>query len=144
MYGPKAAHPCPMCTSMLDALNGNAQHIAQRTNLVVIAKSPIARILDFARSRGWSNLRLLSSDGNGYNRDYHGESPDGAQWPMLNVFARRKGLVRHFWGSELLAAKSEPGQNGRHVDMLWPLWNALDVTPEGRGKDWYPKLDYRA
>jgi predicted dithiol-disulfide oxidoreductase (DUF899 family) len=142
MYGPKAANPCPMCTSMLDALNGNAQHIAQRTNLAVIAKSPIGRILDFARSRGWSNLRLLSSSGNSYNRDYHGESPDGAQWPMLNVFVRRKGRVRHFWGSELLAAKSEPGQNGRHVDMLWPLWSALDLTPEGRGKDWYPKLDY--
>lgn len=144
MYGPKMANPCPMCTSMLDALNGNAQHIAQRASLVVIAKSPIERILEFARARGWNNLRLLSCAGNGYNRDYHGEGPDGSQWPMLNVFARRKGVVRHFWGSELLGAKSEPGQNGRHVDMLWPLWNALDQTPEGRGKDWYPKLDYRS
>jgi len=143
MYGPKAANPCPMCTSMLDALNGNAQHIAQRTNLVVIAKSPIARIIEFAAARGWRNLRLLSSAGNGYNRAYHGEGPDGSQWPMLNVFVRRKGVVRHYWGSELLGAKSEPGQNGRHVDMLWPLWSALDLTPEGRGKDWYPKLDYR-
>jgi predicted dithiol-disulfide oxidoreductase (DUF899 family) len=142
MYGPKAAKPCPMCTSMLDALDGNARHIAQRTNLVVIAKSPIGRILEFTRTRGWKNLRLLSSAGNSYNRDYHGEGPDASQWPMLNVFARRKGVIRHFWGSELLGAKSEPGQNGRHVDMLWPLWNALDVTPEGRGKDWYPKLDY--
>jgi predicted dithiol-disulfide oxidoreductase (DUF899 family) len=144
MYGPKAANPCPMCTSMLDALNGNAQHIAQRTNLVVIAKSPIARIAGFAAARGWRNLRLLSSAGNHYNRDYHGESPDGAQWPMLNVFVRRKGVVRHFWGSELLGARAETGQNDRHVDMLWPLWSALDLTPEGRGKDWYPKLDYRA
>jgi predicted dithiol-disulfide oxidoreductase (DUF899 family) len=142
MYGPAAANPCPMCTSMLDALDGNARHIAQRTNLVVIAKSPIGRILEFTRPRGWKNLRLLSSAGNTYNRDYHGEGPDGSQWPMLNAFVRRKGVVRHFWGSELLGAKSEPGQNGRHVDMLWPLWNALDVTPEGRGKDWYPKLDY--
>ena len=142
MYGPKMAKPCPMCTSMLDALNGNARHIAQRTNLVVIAKSPIGRILDFTRARGWCDLRLLSSANNGYNRDYHGEGPDGSQWPMLNVFVRRKGAIRHFWGSELLGAKSEPGQNGRHVDMLWPLWNALDVTPEGRGKDWYPKLEY--
>ena len=50
--------------------------------------------------------------------------------------------MRHFWGSELLGVKAEPGQNGRHVDMLWPLWSALDLTPEGRGKDWYPKLDY--
>ncbi len=144
MYGPMAQNPCPMCTSMLDALEGNARHIVQRTNLVVIAKSPIGRILEFTRQRGWANLRLLSSSGNTYNRDYHGEAPDGSQWPMLNVFVRRKGVVRHFWGSELLGARSEPGQNGRHVDMLWPLWNALDVTPEGRGRDWYPKLDYRS
>lgn len=141
MYGPKMAKPCPMCTSMLDALNGNARHISQRTSLVVIAKSPIGRILEFTRSRGWSNLRIVSSAGNSYNRDYHGEGPDGSQWPMMNVFVRRKGAIRHFWGSELLGAKTEPGQNGRHVDMVWPLWNALDLTPEGRG-DWYPKLDY--
>ena len=144
MYGPKAANPCPMCSSMLDALNGNARHIAERTNLVVIAKSPVARIMEFAGGRGWSKLRLLSSAQNSYNADYHGEDGKGAQWPMLNVFVRRKGVVRHFWGSELLAAKTGHGQNGRHVDMLWPLWSALDLTPEGRGRDWYPKLDARA
>jgi predicted dithiol-disulfide oxidoreductase (DUF899 family) len=143
MYGSKAAKPCPMCTSMLDALNGNAGHIAGRTNLAVIAKSPIARVTEFARQRGWDKLRLLSSARNSYNLDYHGEDDKGAQLPMLNVFTRRKGVIRHFWGSELLGAKAEPGQNDRHVDMLWPLWNALDLTPEGRGKDWYPKLDYR-
>jgi predicted dithiol-disulfide oxidoreductase (DUF899 family) len=142
MYGPNMAKACPMCTSMLDGLNGNAPHIAQRTNLVVIAKSPIARVLEFARGRGWSNLRLLSSAGNDYSRDYLGETPDGAQLPMLNVFVRRKGAIRHFYGTELLFAKAEPGQNNRHVDMLWPLWNLLDVTPEGRGRDWYPQLAY--
>jgi predicted dithiol-disulfide oxidoreductase (DUF899 family) len=142
MYSPAMAKACPMCTSMLDGLDGNAPHIAQRTNLVVIAKSPIARILEYARGRGWSNLRLLSSAGNDYNRDYRGEGPDGGQLPMLNVFVRRKGAIRHFYGTELLFAKAERGQHNRHVDMLWPLWNLLDVTPEGRGKDWYPKLQY--
>ena len=142
MFSARMANACPMCTSMLDALDGNAPHIAQRTNLVVIAKSPIARILEFARGRGWRNLRLLSSAGNDYNRDYRGEGPDGAQWPMLNVFVRRRGAVRHFYGTELLFAKSEPGQHGRHVDMIWPLWNLLDYTPEGRGRDWNPKLRY--
>jgi len=142
MYGPKMAHACPMCTSMLDGLDGSAPHIAQRTNLVVIAKSPLARVLEFAHGRGWSNLRLLSSAGNDYNRDYRGEGPDGAQWPMLNVFVRRRGAIRHFYGTELLFAKTERGQNNRHVDMLWPLWNLLDFTPEGRGRDWYPKLQY--
>ena len=141
MYGPKMAQACPMCTSMLDSLNGNAQHIAQRADLVVIAKSPFERITDFARGRGWSKLRLLSSEHSTYNRDYHGEDAEGAQWPMLNVFVR-DNRIRHFYGSELLSAPMEKGQDPRHVDSIWPLWNLLDLTPEGRGKDWYPKLDY--
>jgi predicted dithiol-disulfide oxidoreductase (DUF899 family) len=37
---------------------------------------------------------------------------------------------------------SEPGQNHRHVDMMWPLWNVLDATPEGRGTDWFPSRQY--
>jgi predicted dithiol-disulfide oxidoreductase (DUF899 family) len=140
MYGPKMAKACPMCTSMLDGLNGSAPHIAQRTNLVVIAKSPLSRVLEFARNRGWSSLKLLSSEKNSYNQDYHGEDAKGNQWPMLNVFHKEGRTIRHTWGSEMLAAKEEPGQNARHVDMLWPLWNLLDFTPEGRGADWYPTL----
>jgi predicted dithiol-disulfide oxidoreductase (DUF899 family) len=142
MYGPKMEKACPMCTSIIDGLDGNAIHIAQRANLVVIAKSPLERILAFARERGWTNLRLLSSAGNSYNRDYHGEDAEGRQWPMLNVFQKSGNKISHTWGSELLSAKEEPGQNSRHVDLIWPLWNVLDFTPEGRGKDWYPKLKY--
>src|SRR3954464_10289472 len=97
MYGPKMKQPCPMCTAFLDGLNGNAQHITQRTNLAVIAKSPIARIMEYARSRGWSNLRLLSSAGNSYNLDYHGENAQGAQMPMMNVFVRKGGAIHHFY-----------------------------------------------
>jgi predicted dithiol-disulfide oxidoreductase (DUF899 family) len=134
--------PCPMCTSILDGLQGNAQHIAQRASLVVIAKSPIERILAFARARGWSRLRLVSSHDNSYNRDYHAEAADGAQMPMLNVFRKDGGTIRHFYGTELLYAKEEAGQNARHVDLIWPLWNVLDLTPEGRGSDWTPKLEY--
>jgi predicted dithiol-disulfide oxidoreductase (DUF899 family) len=142
MYGPKMEKACPMCTSMLDGLDGNAQHIAQRTSLVVIAKSPLERIKEHARRRGWSNLRLLSSEGNTYNHDYHAETAEGAQMPMLNVFRKEGGKVRHFYGTELLDAPAEKGQDPRHVDMVWPLWNLLDLTPEGRGSDWYPKLEY--
>jgi predicted dithiol-disulfide oxidoreductase (DUF899 family) len=141
MYGPKMPKACPMCTSMLDGLNGNAQHIAQRTNLVVVAKSPLPRILELGRSRGWSNLKLLSSEKSNYNRDYHGETADGTQMPILNVFRKNAG-IRLFYGTELLHARTETGQDPRHIDMIWPLWNLLDFTPEGRGKDWYPKLQY--
>ena len=144
MYGPNMEKACPMCTAFLDSLDGSAPHIAQRANLAVVAKSPIARIREFARSRGWRNLRLLSSSDNTYNRDYHGESPDGRQMPSLNVFVRRDGAIRHFFHTELLFAKEEKGQNARHIDMAWPLWNVLDFTPGGRGGDWYPTLEYRS
>ncbi len=33
--------------------------------------------------------------------------------------------------------------DGRHVDFMWMLWNVFDTTPEGRGTDWYPKLNYQ-
>jgi len=143
MFGPDMKAPCPMCTSFLDSLDGAAPHVLQRANLAVVAKSPIGRIREFARSRGWRNLRLLSSAGNSYNRDYHGEAPDGSQLPSLNVFVRRNGKILHFFHTELMFAKAEKGQNQRHIDMAWPLWNLLDFTPEGRGGDWYPKLEYR-
>jgi predicted dithiol-disulfide oxidoreductase (DUF899 family) len=142
MFGPQMKNACPMCTSFLDGLNGNAQHIAQRTNLLVIAKSPIERLLEYARGRDWRNLRLLSSAGTSYNRDYYGENDKGAQLPMMNVFVKRDGKVRHFYGSEVLYAPEDKGQNARHNDLMWPLWNVLDLTPEGRGSDWYPKLSY--
>jgi predicted dithiol-disulfide oxidoreductase (DUF899 family) len=142
MYGPQMERPCPSCSSVLDGLNGQAEHVRQRAALVVIAKSPIERIMAAARERGWTKLRLLSSAGNSYNRDYHGEDASGSQRPCLNVFTRRDGTVRHFWASEMLFAHADPGQNHRHVDMIWPLWNVLDCVPEGRGSDWYPQLRY--
>ena len=142
MYGPKMVKACPSCTSILDSMNGTAPHAAQRINFVVVAKSPIQRIREHARERGWRNLRLLSSAGNRYNRDYRGEGPDGSQWPVLNVFVRRNGKIYHSYSTELMFVPREPGQDPRHVDLIWPLWNLLDYTPEGRGTDWRPKLSY--
>ena len=114
-----------------------------RVNFAVVARSPIERIRAFARERGWRNLRLLSSARNTYNVDYRAENADGAQLPALNVFVRRDGRVHHFYNTELLYTRTEPGQDGRHVDLIWPLWNLFDLTPEGRGTGWYPRLAYR-
>lgn len=141
MFGPNAKSPCPLCTSLLDGLDGNAQHITQLVNLAVVARAPIRRIKDIGTSRGWTRLRLLSSANNTYQSDYLAEDRDGNQWPMANVFVKRNGTVRHFWGSELLFDTYDGGDM-RHVDLLWPLWNVLDLTPEGRGGTWYPSLSY--
>lgn len=134
--------PCPMCTSMLDGLDGQSAHVGRQASLAIIAKAPIAQLKAFARERGWRHLRLLSSAHNRFNADYHGETAGGAQLPMLNVFVRRDGAIFHTWASELYFAPNEPGQNPRHIDMIWPIWNVLDLSPEGRGRDWFPKLAY--
>ncbi len=131
-----------MCTAMLDSLNGAAPHAAQRINLALAARSPIERIRAFARARGWRNLRLLSSSANSYNRDYHAEAPDGSQLPMLNVFVKRDGAIHHYYATELLFADPEAGQHPRHLDLIFPLWNLLDLSPEGRGADFFPRLAY--
>jgi predicted dithiol-disulfide oxidoreductase (DUF899 family) len=142
MYGPEMTSACTSCTSILDGLNGSAPHVMNRVNFVVVAKSPLERIRAFARGRGWRNLRLLSSASNSYNRDYHGESSKGGQQPALNVFVRRDDAIHHFYNTELFFAPSESGQDARHVDLIWPIWNLFDLTPEGRGDKWYPKLSY--
>jgi len=144
MYGPAMERPCPSCTSILDSLDGSAPHITQRVDLAVVAKSSPPRVAEFARERGWRNLRLLSSAANTYNLNYFGEDADGNQWPMLNVFQRNGDELRHFWGTELLLAAGDEGRDNRHLDFLWPLWGVLDVTPAGRGADWNPAVSYPA
>jgi predicted dithiol-disulfide oxidoreductase (DUF899 family) len=134
--------PCPSCVALLDQLDGAVEHASQQLNLAVVAKAPLPRILGFAEERGWRRLRLLSSAGNTYNRDYLAETPEGAQRPMLTVFHRDGDAIRHFWSSELFYAPSDPGQDPRHVGTLEPVWNLFDLTPEGRPSDWDEQLSY--
>ena len=139
---PLAEGPCPSCTALIDQLEGAADHVDQHVNLAVVAKTSLPRLLTFAEERGWRRLRFLSSATNTYNVDYHAETPDGAQWPMLTVFHRDGDAIRHFWSSELFYAPTEPGQDPRHVGTLEPLWNMLDLTPEGRPSDWEEQFSY--
>ena len=134
--------PCPSCVALLDQLDGVVEHLTQHANFAVVAKAPLQALRDLAGERGWRRLRLLSSHANDYNRDYHGESSDGAQLPMLNVFHRDGEAIRHFWASELFFAPTDPGQDPRHVGTLEPLFNMLDLTPGGRPPDWDEQLRY--
>lgn len=134
--------PCPSCTALLDQLDGAAEHARQHINFAIVAKTSLPRLLTFAKERGWHRLRLLSSAANAYNRDYHGETGEGLQRPMLNVFHRDGDTIRHFWGSELLYAPTDDDQEPRHVGTLEPLWNLFDLTPEGRPSEWWEQHSY--
>ena len=140
MYRPDDEKPCPACTSLVDGFHGVASHIHSAMNMAVVAKAPIEKLTQLAASRGWSDVRFLSLANNSYNSDYFAESPSGAQIPAANIFVRRNGEIRHFFSTEMLYV-DRPGQHPRHVDRIWPIWNLLDMTPEGRG-DWGPKLAY--
>jgi predicted dithiol-disulfide oxidoreductase (DUF899 family) len=140
MYGPERKRPCPMCTSLMSAWDGEARDVEQRVAFVMIARSPIERLVAFKKERGWRYLKLFSDTSGDYTRDY--VSAEDADVPAFNVFTRRDGAIRHFWSSELGAKTADPGQDSRGAPELMPIWTILDSTPEGRGIDWYPKLEY--
>ena len=142
MYGPQRERPCPMCTSMLSAWDGEARDMEQRFALAIVARSPIERLLAFKQQRGWRGLHLYSDTNGHFSRDYHGIGKDGGDDATVNVFTRRDGTIRHFWAGEMGQETSDPGQDPRGAPDLMPIWTVLDMTPEGRDPHWYPKLDY--
>ena len=139
---PLAEGPCPSCVALLDQLDGAAEHAGQLINLAVVAKAPLPRVLAFGQERGWRHLRLLSSATNTYNRDYFAETAEGHQRPMLNVFHRDGDTIHHFWASELFYAPTDSGQDPRHAGTLEPVWNLLDLTPDGRPTVWDEQVSY--
>ena len=142
MFGPQRERPCPMCTSLLSAWEGEAPDIEQRVALAVIARSPIDRLVALKKERGWKNLQLYSDTSGEFSRDYYALTAEGGDDAAFNVFTRRNGKIRHFWAGEMGFESADPGQDPRGAPDLMPLWTILDVTPEGRGTDWYPKLEY--
>ncbi len=143
MFGPQRERPCPMCTSLLGAWNGEARDIEQRAALAVVARSPLERLVAFKKERGWNHLKLYSNPDGAYARDYHAVLPDGSDIPSFDVFMRRNGKIIHFYSGEMGPETSDPGQDPRGAPDLMPLWTVLDMTPEGRDPKWYPKLDYK-
>ena len=142
MFSPKDEKPCNMCNSIIDGINGMVFHAAQRVNIAIVAKAPIEKLMQWAKGRGWKNVHLLSSLNNTYNADYFGEDEKQNQWPALNVFRKTEKGIFHFYATELFFVPPEKGQEVRHVDSIWPLWNLFDFIPEGRGTGWYPKFEY--
>jgi predicted dithiol-disulfide oxidoreductase (DUF899 family) len=140
MYGPQRKAPCPRCTSFLNAWNGIAVNLRQRVAVAVTARSPIERLIDYKNQRGFTNLPFISDESGEYTRTY--VNPEDADVPGFSVFSRRDRIMRHFYSGEMSAAMADPGQDPRGAPDLDPLWLMLDLTPQGRGTDWYPQLDY--
>jgi predicted dithiol-disulfide oxidoreductase (DUF899 family) len=136
MFGPNWDNPCPSCTSLVDGFDRSWYQVSQNAAFVAIAKAPAERIQAWAKQRGWSQMPLVSGAGSTYQADYRCQGDtDDLQWPVMHVFRRREGKILHFWGTELA---------GNHVDTVWPYWNLMDFTPEGRPDRLTPPQNFRS
>jgi predicted dithiol-disulfide oxidoreductase (DUF899 family) len=142
MYGPERERPCPMCTNWLGSVDGNANDLKQRVAFKIFGRSPVERQKAFALERGWQALDFLQLVGDDYARDFCLLNADGGENPALAVFKKSGNEVRLFWKSEMTNEMADPGQDARDAPDIASLWNILDLTPSGRGTDWYPSLEY--
>ena len=135
-----------MCTNWLGSVNGNARDIKQRVALKIIGRSPVERQVAFAMERGWRDLDFVQTEGDDYAQDLGLLRDDGYENPGLHVYRRDRDpgsdTVRLFWSSGMRMEMADPGQDPRDAPDIASLWNVLDLTPGGRGRDWYPKLSY--
>lgn len=139
MFGKKQTKPCPMCTALIDGLDGVAHHVAQNVDLAIVAAADPEALRSHARARGWSRLRLLSSGDSTFKYDLGSEDREGNQDSTISVFTRAgDGTLRHFYSAHPKLAEDI---NERGMDLLTPIWNVMDLTSQGRG-DFYAELDY--
>jgi predicted dithiol-disulfide oxidoreductase (DUF899 family) len=139
MYGKRQTSPCPMCTSLIDGLNGVAHHLSQNVDFAIVAAAHPPALRAHARKRGWNRLRLLSAGDGSFKYDLASEDREGDQDSTVSVFTRDSdGAIRHFYSAHpRMAADIKE----RGLDLLSPIWHTLDLTPRGRG-DWYSQLEY--
>jgi len=139
MFGKEQAKPCPMCTAWIDAFNGVAHHLVQNVDLAIVAAADPSTLRAHARNRGWERLRLLSAGDSTFKYDLGSEDREGRQDSTLSVFTRENdGTLRHFYSVHPRLAEDI---KERGIDELNPIWNVLDLTPQGRGT-FYASLDY--
>ena len=139
MYGKKQALPCPMCTAWIDSFNGVAHHLAQSLDLAIVAAADPSTLRAHARKRGWDKLRLLSAGDSTFKYDLGSEDASGHQDSTISVFTRdQDGTLRHFYSGHPWL---DDDVKERGIDELNPIWNVMDLTPQGRGS-WYASLEY--
>jgi predicted dithiol-disulfide oxidoreductase (DUF899 family) len=139
MFGKKQTTPCPMCTAWIDGINGIAHHLAQNVDVAIVAAADVATLRANARNRGWDNLRLLSAGESTFKYDLGSEDREGHQDSTISVFTRdTDGTLRHFYSGHPWLSEDI---KERGIDELTPIWNFMDLTPQGRGT-FYASLDY--
>lgn len=136
MFGPGWDKPCLSCTSLMDGFDRSAWQVTRNVAFASISKAQPERINAWATERGWSQIDLLSGFESPFQADYKCQGgTDDMQFPVMLVFTKRDDRIFHFWSTET-------GSN--HVDTVWPYWNLMDFTPEGRPDRDTPPQKFRS
>jgi predicted dithiol-disulfide oxidoreductase (DUF899 family) len=141
MFGPDWDAGCKSCTFWADNFERNAIHLKARdTNLVLISRAPVGKLLAYRKRMGWT-MEWVSSLNNSFNQDFEVSFPsdtdrdgnnynfgtihfDGEEAPGLSVFAREDGAIFHTYSTY-----------ARGLDMLNSAYQLLDLVPKGRDED---------
>ena len=142
MFGREWDAPCPSCTSIVDALDASYIPTSDQAAMAVVGAASSTQMKNLAGSRNW-RIPVFSDADSGYLLDYfpYQETEDASLVSMMNVFTCNEEGIFHFWGSELVAYPKENG-HPNHVDIIWPFWHLLDMTPAGRGDTSIPRQNY--
>ena len=138
MFDPAWDAACPGCTASLDEMSPALfSHLRSRdTAFAAVSRAPLAKLLDYAKSRGWE-FAWYSSFGTDFNYDYqatvspgeynYGSEPDGEamELPGVSCFLRDGDRVFHTYSTF-----------ARGTDQLGSAYSWLDLTAFGRSEDW--------
>jgi predicted dithiol-disulfide oxidoreductase (DUF899 family) len=155
MYGPDWEAGCKSCSFWGDNFDRIVVHLnARDTNLVLVSRAPLERLLAYRKRMGWST-EWVSSLGNSFNHDFAVSfTPDeiaskannynfGTQHfsmdeaPGISVFAKDGGGIYRTYSTY-----------SRGLDMLNGAYHLLDLVPKGRdeaalsyGMEWLRRRD---
>jgi predicted dithiol-disulfide oxidoreductase (DUF899 family) len=136
MYGPNWDNPCPSCTSIVDGFDRTSYQVTRDAAFVAIAKAPAEKI------NAWAKKTRLVADRAGVRigLSISGrlQMPGRVRRYAIAGDARIQeagGKIFHFWGTET---------SSNHMDTVWPYWNLMDFTPEGRPDIPVPAQEFRS
>jgi predicted dithiol-disulfide oxidoreductase (DUF899 family) len=146
MFAPEWEAACKSCTFWADSFDGMVPHLQARdVGFAAISRAPVSKLQAYAHRLGWK-FRWVSSGDSSFNYDYgvsftpeqldrhsdgynYGVSPaQGSDMPGFSVFCRDDaGAVFHTYSTY-----------SRGIELLNPVYAALDLVPKGRDEAGLP------
>lgn len=140
MFDPKWTKGCPGCTGFVNALGDLSMLPARNTTFVLVSRAPLKKLRAYQKKMGWGNRTWVSSQGSGFNYDFHATLDANVAPPEYNY----RKIADHTGEAHGLSVFFRVGQDvfhtyscyARGVESVTDAYTLLDHTPYGRQEDW--------